>query len=84
MENIPQEEWGTVTAADVMTGGGRLRVAHPSDRLDKVMDTLMESDFDQLPVVDARGTLVGMLTRAHILRWLKLREELQQAAKPSN
>ncbi|HEX8228992.1 MAG TPA: site-2 protease family protein [Chloroflexia bacterium] len=81
MENIPQEEWGTVTAADVMTGGERLRVAHPSDRLDKVMDTLMESEFDQLPVVDARGTLVGMLTRAQILRWLKLREELQQAPK---
>ncbi|HET6314323.1 MAG TPA: site-2 protease family protein, partial [Chloroflexia bacterium] len=76
IKDIPQEEWGTGPAADVMPGGERLRVAHPSDRLDKVMDTLMESDFDQLPVVDARGALVGMLTRAHILRWLKLREEL--------
>ncbi|MDQ3704723.1 MAG: site-2 protease family protein [Chloroflexota bacterium] len=84
LENIPQEEWGTVTAVDVMTGSARLRVAHPSDRLDKVMDTLMESDFDQLPVVDARGTLVGMLTRAHILRWLKLREELQQAPRATS
>jgi Zn-dependent protease/CBS domain-containing protein len=81
IKDIPQEEWGTVTAADVMTGGEQLRVAHPSDRLEKVMDTLMESDFDQLPVVDTRGAVVGMLTRAHILRWLKIREELQQAPK---
>ncbi|MDQ3928493.1 MAG: site-2 protease family protein [Chloroflexota bacterium] len=83
LEKIPQDQWGTVTAADVMTGGDRLRVARPTDRLDKVMDTLLESDFDQLPVVDAQGTVVGMLTRAHVLRWLKIREELQQAPRTS-
>jgi Zn-dependent protease/predicted transcriptional regulator len=79
IKDIPQEEWGTVTVGDVMTGGDQLRVARPADRLEKVMDTLLDSEFDQLPVVDGQGAVVGILTRAHVLRWLKLREELQQA-----
>jgi Zn-dependent protease len=83
IKDIPQEEWGTVTVGDVMTSGDQLRVARPTDRLDKVMDTLLESDFDQLPVVDAQGAVVGILTRAHVLRWLKIREELQQAPRAS-
>ncbi len=77
LEKIPQDQWGIVTAADVMSGGERLKVARSTDRLEKVMDTLLDGDSDQMPVVDARGMLVGMLTRAHILRWLKIREELQ-------
>lgn len=81
IKDIPQDQWGVVTAGQVMTGGGELRFAHPNDRLEKVMDTLMESDFDQLPVVDASGSVVGILTRTHILRWLKVREEMQQAPK---
>ncbi|HVF98645.1 MAG TPA: site-2 protease family protein [Chloroflexia bacterium] len=81
IKDIPQEEWGTVTVADAMTTGDQLRVAHPTDRLEKVMDTLLDSNFDQLPVVDSQGAVVGILTRAHVLRWLKIREELQQAPK---
>ncbi|MDQ3930236.1 MAG: site-2 protease family protein [Chloroflexota bacterium] len=82
IQDIQQDQWGIVTVGDVMTGGEKLQVTHPTDRLEKVMDTLLESDFDQLPVVDANGTVVGILTRAHILRWLKVREELQKAPKP--
>ncbi len=81
IKDIPQDQWGMVTVSDVMTGGDQLRVARPSDRLEDVMDTLLDSEFDQLPVVDAQGAVVGILTRAHVLRWLKIREELQQAPK---
>ena len=37
---------------------------------------LSEGDFDQLPVVDQSGQLVGMLTRARVLRWMQIRREL--------
>lgn len=83
IHDIPQDQWGTVTAGQVMTGGDQLRYAHPGDRLEKVMDTLLESDFDQLPVVDSNGMVAGILTRAHVLRWLQIREELQKAPKTS-
>ena len=51
-----------------MTGGDKLKVVHPQDSLEQAMQLLSSGDFDQLPVVDASGRLVGILTRAHLLR----------------
>jgi CBS domain-containing protein len=66
-----------VTVSQVMTGLDKLRVVSPQDGLDHAMQLLGEGDFDQLPVVDQSGRLVGMLTRAHVLRWLQIRDELK-------
>ena len=57
------------------TGGPWVK---PQDGLDSAMKLLSEGDFDQLPVVDNSSQLVGMLTRARILRWLQIRDELHQ------
>jgi CBS-domain-containing membrane protein len=46
------------------------------------MELLGDGEFDQLPVVDQAGQLVGLLTRARLLRWLQIREELK-LPKPS-
>jgi Zn-dependent protease/CBS domain-containing protein len=78
IKDIPQDQWGTVTAGDVMVAGERLQVAHPRDKLEQAMQLLASSDIDQLPVVDNNGTLVGILTHAHLVRWLQLKEQLQR------
>lgn len=87
IKDVPQEQWGTVTVGQVMTGADKLNVVRPQDSLARAMELLGEGDFDQLPVVDQGGQLVGILTRAHLLRWLQIRDELklrsqQQAAMP--
>ncbi|HYP41099.1 MAG TPA: site-2 protease family protein [Chloroflexia bacterium] len=77
IKDVPQDQWGTVTVGNVMTAGDKLRTVSPQDGLDHAMQLLSEGDFDQLPVVDNLGKLVGMLSRAHVLRWLQIRDELK-------
>jgi CBS domain-containing protein len=57
--------------------GGRDGVVSvgPRDSLRHAIDRLAEGDFEQLPVVD-RGGLVGVLSRAAVVRQLELRRAL--------
>jgi len=77
IKDVPQEDWGSVTVGDRMTRGEQLRTVRPQDNLTRAMELLGEGDFDQLLVVDAAGQLVGVLTRAQVLRWLHIRDELK-------
>ena len=77
IKDVPQDQWGTVTVDQVMVGLDKLRTVSPQDGLERAMQLLSEGDFDQLPVVDQSGRLVGILTRAHVLRWLQIRDELK-------
>ena len=49
-------------------------VVRPHDDLSRAVQFLSQGQFDQLPVVDQAGALVGLLTHAHVLHWLQLRE----------
>jgi Zn-dependent protease/CBS domain-containing protein len=77
IKDVPQDQWGTVTVAQQMTGGEKLRTVRPQDGLDRAMELLGAGQFDQLPVVDPAGRLVGLLTRARLLHWLQIRDELK-------
>jgi CBS domain-containing protein len=85
IKDVAQEEWGMVTVGQRMTGPDKLKVVHPQDDLQRALELINEGDFDQVPVVDATGRLVGLLTRAHVLQWLQIRDQLkmqQQAPGP--
>jgi Zn-dependent protease/CBS domain-containing protein len=81
IKEVPQDEWGIKTVGELMTGPDKLRVISPNDSLDRALQFLQEGDFDQLPVVDPYGHLVGIVTRAHLIRWLQIRDELNIAKK---
>lgn len=81
IKEIPQDQWGTVTVGGLMTGLDKLRTVKPQDGLDKAMQLLGEGDFDQLPVLDQNNRLVGILTRAHIIQWLQIRDQLKLAKR---
>lgn len=83
IKDVPQEEWGMVTVGQKMTGGDQLRTVRPQDGLDRAMELLGDGDFDQLPVVDTTGRLVGLLTRARLMRSLQIREELKVPRPPA-
>jgi Zn-dependent protease/CBS domain-containing protein len=82
IKEIPQDQWGTVTVGQLMTGPDKLRVVSPQDGLDRALQFLQEGDFDQLPVADPNGHLVGIVTRAHLIRWLQIRDEMNAGKKP--
>jgi Zn-dependent protease/CBS domain-containing protein len=82
IKDVAQDQWGTVTVEQQMTSGDKLRTVRPQDGLDRAMQLLGEGDFDQLPVVDTSGHLVGLLTRARLLRSLQIRDELKLSQRP--
>jgi Zn-dependent protease/CBS domain-containing protein len=72
---VPPERREAARAADVMTPGPRLAVVTPDAPLQDAIDALGRGDFEQLPVVDGDRYL-GLLTRAAVMRELRIREEL--------
>jgi len=75
VKEVPRDRWASTTVAEVM--GGREAVVSVSSRstLQRALEALAEGDFEQVPVVDD-GTLVGVVSRADIVRQIQLREAL--------
>jgi predicted transcriptional regulator len=59
----------------VMGGREELVTVAPSASLAKALEAIGRGDYEQVPVVE-KGRLVGMLTRADLLRQFQLRETL--------
>ncbi|MDQ6694190.1 MAG: site-2 protease family protein [Chloroflexota bacterium] len=70
IQHIEQDQWGTVTAGDVMTRLEGVQMLQPLQSLQQAMAVLGSGSVEQVPVVSPNGALVGMLTRAHLLAWL--------------
>lgn len=75
IKDAPRDEWPRFTVRDRMTPGDRLIVISPDTGLDQALSAMSERDIHQIPVV-RDGTLVGLLTRGAVIRYLQLREEL--------
>jgi Zn-dependent protease/CBS domain-containing protein len=60
---------------EVMGGRDGLVTVTPHDTVNRALELFGEGDHEQLPVVED-GSLVGMLTRADVIRQLQLREAL--------
>jgi CBS domain-containing protein len=73
--SVPRDRWGTTTVSQVMLPAERLTIANPDEPLIQAVRDLGKDDINQLPVVD-HGTLVGVLTRSDVIRYLQVRQEL--------
>jgi Zn-dependent protease len=77
---VPPSERPGRLVSEIMTPRERLVTVTPSTLLEAAMQALASGDFEQVPVVDD-GRLVGLLTRADIMRALQLREALGGAGE---
>jgi Zn-dependent protease/predicted transcriptional regulator len=71
VRKISRSNWGTRAAGEVMTPAARILSVTPDDELDIAIRHMAERHLNQLPVL-TEGRLVGMITRANILRFLDL------------
>lgn len=53
--------------SDVMSSG-RLATCGPSDDVDRVMETMSREQVRRIPIIDERGSLVGIVAQADIVR----------------
>jgi Zn-dependent protease/CBS domain-containing protein len=71
----PQERWPALTVADIMTPMP-LQTVTPGQSIPEALQIMGEQDLNQLPVVED-SRLVGLLSRANIVRFLQIRDELR-------
>ncbi len=65
-------EWDVTRVADVMTPAGALSTLSAEAPAADALKTLGEREVDQVPVVERDGSLLGLVRRQDILRWLSL------------
>jgi CBS domain-containing protein len=75
LRKVPQEGWETTSVFRAMTPRERLFTVAPDDDLTAALEMMAAHDVHQLPVIDARAFL-GFVTRADVLRLIRIRSEL--------
>jgi CBS domain-containing protein len=79
IKNLPQEKWQTTPVSQIMNKR-TFYTAKPGDDLGRVMKLIAEHDLNQIPVI-SQWKLVGMITRADVINYLHLSQELNLKGK---
>jgi len=75
ISRIPQQKWRFITAEQVMIPLKNLEHVDADTELLVALRTMENANLIQLPVIQ-HNRLVGLLSRDHVLRYLKLRTQL--------
>jgi Zn-dependent protease/CBS domain-containing protein len=77
VRRLPRENWEAGRVTDIMTRYADLATIAPDKEIEDALKLLQEREVNQLPVVEEDGrTVVGMVTRAGILRLIEARMRL--------
>jgi Zn-dependent protease len=72
---IPQQKWRYMTSGQVMIPISRLTAVDSNTELLYALQTMDNADVAQVPVLN-NGELVGILSRDHVVHYLRTRAEL--------
>jgi Zn-dependent protease/predicted transcriptional regulator len=79
IKGLPQEKWSMTPVLQVMHREP-IHALKPEDDLNAAMKLIAQYDLNQIPVLN-QGKLVGMLTRADVINYLQLSQELNIKGK---
>jgi CBS domain-containing protein len=74
IKKVPQDKWGTTPVKDIMSAGN-LQTVTPEDDLNTAMKLIAKNDINQVIIKD-NGKCAGFLTRADIIRYVQMTQEL--------
>jgi Zn-dependent protease/CBS domain-containing protein len=80
VKRIPQDKWSNTPVQEVMTRSPLLSV-NQEDDLNGALKILAQNGLNQIAVMED-GRLVGLLSRADVIRYLQTRQELGVKPKP--
>ncbi len=78
---VARERWSYTPVGHVMRGLQQVYVATPEQPLQEVFQMMGAQSINQVPVVED-GRLVGLLSREAIIRYLQVRQSLQENERP--
>ena len=87
LNSVAKEEWVSTSVQAVMIPREKILWAAPEEPLLRLLDRLLASDINQMPVVSNDGEnthIVGMISRDSILRVMQARAELGHAGATSS
>jgi Zn-dependent protease/CBS domain-containing protein len=76
--HVPQDAWATTPVGQVMTRAP-LKTLGPDADLSAALQLMVENGVHQIPIVQ-NGNLLGMLSRADVMRYLHLSRDMQLRA----
>ena len=76
IRSVAAADRASTTVGSVMGGRDGVVTVRPETPLSEALKAMLGGDFEQVPVVDG-DRLIGMLTRADVVRQLQLREVLR-------
>lgn len=79
VKELPQDRWAGTPVEDIMTREPLFTV-RPEDDLNSAMKLIAQHDINQVLVLQ-EGQCAGLLSRADIIRYLQLRQELKFDSK---
>jgi Zn-dependent protease/predicted transcriptional regulator len=81
IKNVPRPQWATTTVEQAMIPLGPDTVLSPSDDLATTMRRMATTGLGRLPVVDARGELVGIVSRRDVMGYLQIKSDLDRGIR---
>jgi Zn-dependent protease/CBS domain-containing protein len=79
VKKVPQEKWATTPVKDIMNSGALYTVT-PDDTLNTALELIAKHDINQVLIKDGEKC-AGLLTRADIIRYLQMSQELGMKGK---
>jgi Zn-dependent protease/CBS domain-containing protein len=74
VKKVPQEKWATTPVKEIMTGSALYTVS-PDDGLNTAMELIAGHDINQVLIKNGNAC-AGLLTRADIIRYIQMSQEL--------
>jgi Zn-dependent protease/CBS domain-containing protein len=75
IKKLPEREWAGNSVGAIMTRDP-IQSIGPDEPVTKALESIVKGDINQLLVVDTDGTLLGILSRSDVMRFLHMRNEL--------
>jgi Zn-dependent protease len=72
VRRVPQQDWPHVMVSEVMTSADELVTLRPEADAEDALRELGHHEFGQLPVVDDRNHVLGLVRRRDLMRWVAL------------
>lgn len=80
LQEVPRSKWETTRVGDIMIPPEKLVAARMDEDLSELLDRMGQSDINQMPVLE-EGRFRGLVTRAHVLDFLRAHADRQRSAK---
>ena len=73
---VPQDAWPTTSVYKTMIPRDAIHSVDPATPVQEALRLMAQHDVNQLPVIDSYGELLGLITRADMVRLIQIRSEL--------